>query len=251
MAESAGLAAQLRSELPLNFTNLELSPGQRAGLVIVDEVNGFCTVGAGNLAPPVPSKPISDMVEETSSIAKKFSERGWPILALLDTHEPHKPEPPYPPHCIKGTGEEKLVPDLAWLERDEHTLLMPKDCIDGFIGAFRKDGTNIVMEWVKQHQIETMLVVGICTDVCVMDFVTSVLSARSHDMLVPLKHVAVYSKACATCDIPQDIAKDTNAMPHPQELFHFLGLYFAASRGALIIDRLTFVDGSSTSTGHV
>ncbi|KAL3698704.1 hypothetical protein R1sor_012780 [Riccia sorocarpa] len=251
MAELVGLAAQFQSELPVTFTELELTPGQRVGLVIVDEVNGFCSVGAGNLAPRVPSKPISDMVNETSAVAKKFSERGLPILALLDTHEPDKPEPPYPPHCIRGSGEEKLVPELAWLEQDEHTLLMPKDCIDGFIGAFRKDGTNIVVEWVKKHQIETMLVVGICTDICVMDFVKTVLSARNHDMLPPLKDVAVYDKGCATYNLPQHIAREVNGVPHPQELCHLMGLYFAAMRGAVIVDRLIFADESSNGNGHI
>jgi nicotinamidase-related amidase len=82
------------------------------GLVVVDEVNGFCTVGAGNLAPRQPDEQVAQMVKETVQMAKAFSSRGWPILALLDTHEEHKPEPPYPPHCIRGTGEENLIPGL-------------------------------------------------------------------------------------------------------------------------------------------
>lgn len=42
--------AQLEAELPLNLEALVLpSEEKRVGLVIVDEVNGFCTVGAGNL----------------------------------------------------------------------------------------------------------------------------------------------------------------------------------------------------------
>lgn len=50
------------------------------------------------------------MVEETNRLAKAFTERGWPVLAFLDTHEPGVPEPPYPPHCERGTGEENFVP---------------------------------------------------------------------------------------------------------------------------------------------
>lgn len=48
-----GLLTQLQSELPVHYGVLDLSsssePKQKVGLVIVDEVNGFCTVGAGNL----------------------------------------------------------------------------------------------------------------------------------------------------------------------------------------------------------
>ena len=44
------LTAYLEAELPLRMETLVLpSENKRVGLVIVDEVNGFCTVGAGNL----------------------------------------------------------------------------------------------------------------------------------------------------------------------------------------------------------
>lgn len=50
--------AQLEAMVPLEFEALVLpSEGKRVGLVIVDEVNGFCTVGAGNLV----NTPISSL----------------------------------------------------------------------------------------------------------------------------------------------------------------------------------------------
>lgn len=79
------------------------------GMMRSQVVFNRCLMTISVQAPRVPSKSISDMVVETNIIAKKFSERGWPILAFLDTHEPDKPEVPYPPHCIVGTGEENLV----------------------------------------------------------------------------------------------------------------------------------------------
>lgn len=61
-----------------------------------------------------------------------------------------------------------------------------------------------------------MLVVGICTDVCVMDFVLTALSARNHGILEPLQEVMVYSEGCATYDLPAAVAKSVGAVPHPQ-----------------------------------
>ena len=61
------------------------------------------------------------MVEETDRLARRFVERGWPVLAFLDTHEPGKPEPPYPPHCERGTGEENLVPGAGLAGRTSPT----------------------------------------------------------------------------------------------------------------------------------
>ncbi|CAM6095307.1 unnamed protein product [Calypogeia fissa] len=238
------LLTQLQSELPVQHGVLDLSSSslqrQRVGLVIVDEVNGFCTVGAGNLAPPVPNLQISNMVAETDRIAKLFSQRGLPMLAFMDTHQPGKPEPPYPEHCVIGTGEENLVPELTWLESDKNTQLMRKDCINGFIGAFQEDGSNVVVDWIKKHQIESLLVVGICTDICVLDFVLAILSARNHGMLPPLQNVFVYSKACATYDLPLQVAKDIGAPSHPQDLTHHVGLYVAAMRGANLVNSLNF-----------
>ena len=95
----------LQRELPLRLAGYRPPPGDCTGLVIVDEVNGFCTVGAGNLAPAAPNPQVSRMVELTNDLARRFVARRWPVLAFLDTHEPGKPEPPYPPHCERGTGE--------------------------------------------------------------------------------------------------------------------------------------------------
>jgi hypothetical protein len=45
------LLQQLQVAMPVSFESVVLpsSPHKRVGLVVVDEVNGFCTVGAGNL----------------------------------------------------------------------------------------------------------------------------------------------------------------------------------------------------------
>ena len=44
----------------------------RAGLVVVDEVNGFCTPGMGPLAPPQKSAQVDQMVEKTDKLAREF-----------------------------------------------------------------------------------------------------------------------------------------------------------------------------------
>ena len=54
MGSAAGigntLMVQIEEELPLGLKAVEFPlENKRIGLVIVDEVNGFCTVGAGNL----------------------------------------------------------------------------------------------------------------------------------------------------------------------------------------------------------
>ncbi|KAL4354875.1 hypothetical protein GQ457_06G043760 [Hibiscus cannabinus] len=231
----------LKKELPVEQTSLLLSQDIKTGLVLVDLVNGFCTVGAGNLAPVQHDKQISCMVQESVRLARLFCEKKWPVFAFLDTHHPDILEPPYPPHCIAGTDEARLVPDLQWLENEANATLRRKDCIDGFLGSVDKDGSNLFVDWVNKNQIKAILVVGICTDICVLDFVCSALSARNRRMLTPLEDVIVYSSACATFDLPIHVAQDIDgALAHPQDLMHHIGLYMAKGRGARIVSEVSF-----------
>lgn len=230
----------LRDSMPIAHDALPVT-GPGTGLVIVDEVVGFAGVGGGNLAPPVENAQVTEMIDETDRVARGFAARGWPILAFLDTHEPGKPESPYPPHCERGTGEENLVPALKWLEGEAAATLVRKDCINGFVGAIGDDGRNRVVDWVNQHGLERILVVGICTDICVMDFVLTMLSARNHGMMPTLREIAVYARGCATYDLPLDVATGLGlpeTAAHPQAPTHYLGLYFMASRGARLVDRV-------------
>ena len=59
----------VRDELPVALTQFD--PHARpTGLVIVDEVNGFATVGAGNLAPQEPNAQVDRMVEDIRMLAR-------------------------------------------------------------------------------------------------------------------------------------------------------------------------------------
>ncbi|MDH5411874.1 MAG: isochorismatase family protein, partial [Alphaproteobacteria bacterium] len=140
------------------------------------------------------------------------------------------------------TGEEELVPELKWLEEERAATLLRKDCINGFVGAFRPDGGNGLIDWVNDNSLERLLVVGICTDICVMDFVLTTLSARNHGMMPTLKDIAVYATGCSTYDLPLETARGLGlpeTAAHPQEATHYMGLYFMASRGAELVDGVT------------
>jgi nicotinamidase-related amidase len=235
------LVRQLRDAMPIRLEPLTVGK-LRTGLVIVDVVNGFATVGAGYLAPMVENLQISRMVVEIDRLARAFTAGGRPIFAFLDTHVPGKAEPPYPPHCESGTGQENLVPQLAWLEGDRNATLVRKDCINGFVGAIGPDGRNRLIDWTNAHRLEEVLVVGMCTDICVMDFVLTFLSARNHDMMPSLKEIRVLETACSTYDLPRATAEKLGlpaTAGHPQDVAHYMGLYFMASRGARLVDAVT------------
>jgi nicotinamidase-related amidase len=235
------LIDELREALPIAPAPFD-SSGAQTGLVLVDVVNGFATVGAGYLAPPEPNDQVIRMVAESERLARLFASRNQPIAAFLDTHIPGKPEPPYPPHCEAGSGEENLVPSLAWLDMHPAATLIRKDCINGFVGAIDlESGRNRIVHWVNEHRLARVVVAGICTDICVMDFVLAFLSARNHGMMPTLKDVVVHAEGCATYDLSPQAAK-TLGLPatacHPQPIAHHAGLYLMASRGAVLASKV-------------
>ena len=62
-----------------------------------------------------------------------------------------------------------------------------------------------------------VLVLGICTDICVLDFASSTLAARNIDRVPPLQDVVIYSEGCATYDLPVEVATNVKgALAHPQ-----------------------------------
>jgi len=229
----------LTKEIPILITSVDLQKS-RTGLIIVDEVNGFCTPGMGNLAPKTFDPSIANMIAYTNNLARVYSDKKYPILAFRDEHDPKIPEPPYPPHCIKGTGEELLVPQLAWLNECPEATVVGKRCINGFIGAISENRNNLV-EWIKAHTISHLVVVGICTDICDADLVCSLLSARNHQMMPSLKEVIVYVPGTATYNLPRDVALSIGLpiyAAHPADITSYMGLYIMASRGAILVDAI-------------
>jgi nicotinamidase-related amidase len=215
----------------------------RSGLVLVDLVNGFATPGAGALAPPDGDKSYERVKALAAQWARTFAEASRPVLAFQDSHPPGQIEPPYPVHCEAGSGEDDLIEELRWLETEPQATLIRKDCINGFIGAIDPDTQkNRVVDWVVDNNLDAVICLGICTDICVMDFVLTLLSARNHGLLGRLRDVVVFAPACTTYDLPHSYVAANADLPatacHPQAESHHMGMYFMASRGAIMASDL-------------
>jgi len=242
MAASAdSLLPAMRAAMPLSFETLNLGAGAAPmGLVIVDEVVGFAAPGGGNLAPPGEDADVARIVEETDRLAKRFAASKRPIFAFLDSHEPGKPEPPYPPHCERGSGEDEFMAELRWLESEPQVTLICKNCINGFVGAM-SDGSNLFVARVGENDLESLLVVGICTDICVMDLVLTLLSARNHKMMSGPMDIFVYESAYATYNLSREAAEILGLSPslaHSKAPAHHIGLFFMVSCGARLVKRI-------------
>ena len=117
---------------------------------------------------------------------------------------------------------------------------------------------NLLADWVADNGLTSLILTGDCTDICVSDLCVALLSARNHGMLTNTRdgaedreayvaaitglQIYVHALACATFDVDPDgpMAEGLEALRHPGPLTHHLGLWIAASRGAVIVDGFEF-----------
>ena len=107
-----------------------------------------------------------------------------------------------------------------WTSQD--AKLIRTGCINAFVAAIEPihDGRhgashNKVTDWVKRRRLRSLVVAGICTDICVLDFVVTMLSARNVDLMPTLKDVVVLEPATATYDLPGEFVAELG-LPGPQ-----------------------------------
>jgi nicotinamidase-related amidase len=220
----------LRDAIPLKIETVDLS-GKKAGLVDIDTTRGFCEPKCGNLAPREKDPVIESVVGQINTIAGRFVMRGLPIRAYFDCHKSDALEfMQFPPHGIEGSGEEELMPELARLKNYPYATIVPKNCINAVVADL--DG---LVRWVNENGIEALVVAGLCTDICITDFVCSAMSARNLALMPTLKEIVVFTRGCATYNLPKIAAMNAGMLgyaAHPRELTHYMGLYMMASRGA-------------------
>ena len=236
MAMDVATIDRLREELPVQPVSYDLA-GREAGLVVVDVIDGWCTPGAGPLAPATPEAGIERMVEVNGGLARSFLRRRRAVLALVNGST--------------RPGGETLVPALRWLEDEPDATVLRTDCVNGFVGGIEAvhhgtHGTsrNRVVDWVNAHRLQTVLVGGMCTDGSVMEFVLTMLSARNHGLMPTLQDVVVVEPATATYDLPGQVAGERTlpaSAAHPRLPTHHMGLYLMAAGGAVLAGKVAGV----------
>ena len=75
----------------------------------------------------------------------------------------------YPEHCIEGTEEAKLIPQFQGEVAKDNTLTFYKNSINGM---FNRRLQNVIIQLINLKEI---VFAGVCEDLCVMDFVRSLV----------------------------------------------------------------------------
>lgn len=145
--------------------------------IVVDVLNGFCK--HGNLASPrcdavIPA--IKQVVEERMRAEDD-------IIFLADTHDANDREfEIFPVHCVRGTSEAEVVPELQPFLRDS-TLIRKRR----YSGFFETDLEGRLM----LAKPERVTVVGVCIDICVLHTVAD-LRNRDYHAVIPAHAVATF-----------------------------------------------------------
>ncbi|HIW73796.1 MAG TPA: cysteine hydrolase [Firmicutes bacterium] len=195
-------------------------PPEETALIVVDMVNGFAVEGA------MASPRVGALSGPLAALTRACRRRGMPVVAFADSHTADSIElAAYPPHCLRGTPEARLVPELEEAAREN---------APGSFVQIAKNSTNGFMEpefdaWRRENpSVSTYVVVGDCTDICIHQFA---LSAKAHANArnLPLRVL-----------VPAALVDTFDAPGHPADLANAAALYSLRANGAELCRSLVY-----------
>lgn len=148
-------------------------------VLVVDMLRGFLEDGY----PLYCGDAARHIIPNVRRLLEEESAKGSKILFSCDNHTPDDPEfEMFPPHCIVGTEETEIVPELASFKGE----IIPTSHYSGFYDSELD---------AKLYEIspEKIIVCGVCTDICVMHTVADA-RLRGYTVEVPTDCVASFDE---------------------------------------------------------
>jgi nicotinamidase-related amidase len=199
----------------------------RVAVAAVDVINGFCTTG------PLASPRVARIVPPVVALHRLAYDLGVRhFLFIHDAHDPAAPEfSSYPPHAVRGSVESAPVPELTALPFFEAAVTrIPKNSVDSAAGT-------TLDPWLDTHpEVDTFVVVGDCTDICVY-LLAMHLRTRADAANRPAR-IIVPADCVDTYDLPVSSARETGATPHAADLLHLVFLHQMRLNGIEVVARI-------------
>ena len=125
-------------------------------LLVIDMQRGFLEDGY----PLFCGEEARRIIPFVSRLVKQELGQGTPVFFSADAHVPGDREfKIFPPHCIRGTTEAEIIPELA--------VYLPRATLietSSYSAFFATD----LHERLQRAGVEKVIVCGVCTDICVM-----------------------------------------------------------------------------------
>lgn len=157
-----------------------------SALFIIDMNNGFSKKGA------LYSDRVEAIIDNVKEITEIFADKDLPIIAYTDYHNKNSIEfKSYPHHCLEGTDEVELV-DAIKVFKDKIKVIRKNST-----NAFLSNETQEIIGKLKDKNIKNYVVIGCCTDICIMQFALTLKAYFNEnnmesEVYIPLKGVETY-----------------------------------------------------------
>lgn len=168
-------------------------------LIVVDTQKGFTTMG--NLA----SERTTAAVPTIRDIVEGERDAGTSIIFTKDSHVEDDLEfDMFPPHCVIGTEEQELVPELQPFERDAAAVIEKRR-----YSAFFETDLEQILAKLAPDEVH---VIGVCTDICVLHTASDL---RNRDY-----PVVIHKDGVETFDAPGHDGDEINrfALAHAERI---------------------------------
>ena len=144
-------------------------------VLVIDMLRGFLEEGY----PLYIGAEARRIVPNIQGLLERELARGAKAFFISDHHDPDDLEfKMFPPHCIKGTMEAEIIPELAKYPGET----IAKRRYSGFFDTELE-------EKLKELKPEKIIVCGVLTDICVMHTVADARN-RDYQVEVPVDCVA-------------------------------------------------------------
>jgi nicotinamidase-related amidase len=145
-------------------------------VLVIDMLRGFLEEGH----PLYCGASARRIIPHVRRLVEEEKARGSHVIFVCDNHAPNDMEfQVFPPHCIRGSVESEVIPELADLVED----ILPKTRYSAFA---RTD----LEQKLRELSPEKIIICGVCTDICVL---YTAADARNRDYPVEVRPDCVAS----------------------------------------------------------
>lgn len=219
------LAGWLEAIAPLTLEKLLRDAGdpRRVAVFCVDTVNGFCTEGQFE------SSRARAIIRPIVGLLERAHEAG--VRTFVATYDEHPADAvefrDFPVHCVRGTSETHIVPELAALPFFGTFSLLPKLAVCPAAGSGLE-------EWLTAHpDVTHRVVVGVFTDLAVYQL-AMYLKQRANAANATLP-VVIPANCVDTYDVPLEVARGLGIPPHPADFHQRTFLHHLALNGIQVV----------------
>ena len=148
-------------------------------VLVVDMLRGFMEPGHNLFC----GEECREIIPRVRRLLEAEREAGSTILFLCDQHDPNDLEfKMFPVHCVKGTEETEVVPELGEFVSENNTIV--KNRYSGFFN------TELDVR-LRNLKPEKLVICGVCTDICVLHTAADARN-RDYEVEIPTDCVASF-----------------------------------------------------------